>query len=109
MNYLKYDAAAVGNHDIEAGHPVYDRIKKEFRFPWLSANLIDSQTGKPYFTPYVIVERQGIKIAILGMTTPNIPQWLPEHLCKGIEFEDMIESSKNGSTSSENRKNRIWS
>lgn len=94
MNYLKYDAAAVGNHDIEAGHPVYDRIKKEFQFPWLSANLIDRKTGKPYFTPYIVLERQGIKIAVLGMTTPNIPQWLPEHLWQGIEFEDMIESSK---------------
>ncbi len=37
MNYLGYDAAVVGNHDIEAGHPVYDKLVKEFKFPWLAA------------------------------------------------------------------------
>lgn len=94
MNYLKYDAASVGNHDIEAGHPVYDKIVKEFNFPWLSANAINTATGKPYFKPYTVINRNGIKIAILGMTTPGIPKWLPQHLWKGIEFKDMIETAR---------------
>ena len=44
MNYLKYDAASVGNHDIEAGHPVYDKVVKELNFPWLSANTVREST-----------------------------------------------------------------
>lgn len=94
LNALQYDAAAVGNHDIEAGHPVYDRVVKEFQFPWLSANTLDSETGEPYFQPYTIIHRNGIKIAILGMTTPGIPKWLPEYLWNGLEFEDMIETAQ---------------
>ena len=43
MNYMQYDAATVGNHDIEAGHPVYDKLNKEFKFPWLAANAILKQ------------------------------------------------------------------
>ena len=94
MNELKYDAAAVGNHDIEAGHPVYDKVVKEFAFPWLAANAIDVKTGKPYFKPYTIIERNGLKIAVLGMITPGIPKWLPTHLWAGLEFADMVETAR---------------
>jgi len=94
MNFMNYDAATVGNHDIEAGHKVYDKLKTEFDFPWLAANAVDKSTGKPYFDPYVILNRDGIKIAVLGLITPGIPDWLPEELWSGIEFEDMVESAK---------------
>ncbi len=94
MNFMQYDAGTVGNHDIEAGHPVYDKLSKEFNFPWLAANAINTKTGNPYFTPYTIIERQGVKIAVLGLITPAIPNWLPENIWSGIEFEDMIVTSK---------------
>jgi len=94
MNFMNYDAATVGNHDIEAGHTVYDKFEKEFNFPWLAANAINIQTNKPYFKPYTIIKRKGIKIAVLGLITPSIPNWLPEILWKGMSFEDMIESAK---------------
>lgn len=94
MNYLNYDAATVGNHDIEPGHEVYDKLVKESDFPWLAANAINIKTKKPYFNPYKIFYKKGVKIAVLGLTTPSIPFWLPENLWKGIEFEDMIISAK---------------
>lgn len=94
MNYMKYDAGTVGNHDIEPGHAVYDKINKEFNFPWLAANAVDIKTGKPYFKPYTIINKGGIKIAVLGMITPAIPNWLPEKIWSGIRFEDMIETAK---------------
>ncbi|MEJ2506428.1 MAG: bifunctional metallophosphatase/5'-nucleotidase [Ignavibacteriaceae bacterium] len=94
MNYMKYDVATVGNHDIETGHNVYDKFRTELNFPWLAANAINTETGKPYFQPYFITEKDGIKIAILGMITPAIPNWLPEKIWKGIEFEDMIQTAK---------------
>ncbi|MDX1700133.1 MAG: metallophosphoesterase, partial [Melioribacteraceae bacterium] len=94
MNYMKYDAATVGNHDIEPGHSVYDKFKDELNFPWLAANAINTQTNKPYFQPYHIIERRGIKIAVLGLITPGIPNWLPENIWSGIEFKDMIQTAK---------------
>lgn len=94
MNDLRYDAASVGNHDIEAGHPVYDKVVKEFQFPWLAANVIDTETRQPYFKPYTVLHRNGIKIAVLGMITPGVPKWLPKHLWEGLEFNDMIETAK---------------
>ena len=94
MNYMEYDAATLGNHDIEAGHDVYDKLKNEFNFPWLAANAINIETGNPYFEPYTIINKNGIKIAVLGLITPGIPKWLPTELWEGIEFEDMVESAK---------------
>ncbi len=94
MNFMKYDAATVGNHDIEPGHKVFDKINAEFNFPWLAANAIDIKTGKPYFKPYVILNLKGIKVVVLGMITPAIPKWLPEKIWHGIEFEDMLASAE---------------
>ena len=94
FNFMGYDAATVGNHDIETGHAVYDRFRKQLKMPYLAANAIDKSTGKPYFTPYTIIKRQGIKIAVLGLITPGIPNWIPEKLWQGMEFEDMVVSAK---------------
>jgi 2',3'-cyclic-nucleotide 2'-phosphodiesterase/3'-nucleotidase len=94
MNFMKYDAGTVGNHDVEAGHAVYDRLVKEYNFPLLAANAVDIKTGKPYFKPYYIIEKEGIRIAVFGLVTPAIPDWLPRELYSGIEFRDMVETAK---------------
>lgn len=93
-NHLKYDAVCIGNHDIETGHAVYDKVVGEMNMPVLGANVINKATGKPYFQPYTVVERAGKRIAILGITTPYVPHWLPEYYWSGMEFTDMIESAK---------------
>jgi 2',3'-cyclic-nucleotide 2'-phosphodiesterase/3'-nucleotidase len=94
MNYMGYDAATAGNHDIEAGHAVYDRLVKLYKFPLLAANAVDTKTGKPYFKPYTIIEKKGIRIAVFGLVTPAIPNWLPEELYSGMKFDDMVETAK---------------
>lgn len=94
MNYMRFDAVAVGNHDIEAGHDVYDRWTRQCNFPVLGANVINTKTGRPYFTPYTIIERQGLKIAVIGMVTPSIPSWVPESLWSGMKFDDIQRSAE---------------
>ena len=94
VNYMKYDAQVFGNHDVETGHDVYDKWIKELNCPTLGANVINTETGKPYVTPYIILHRQGVKIAILGLLTPAIPNWLTEDLWKGMRFDNMVKSAK---------------
>ena len=94
INYLQYDAQTFGNHDVETGHAVYDKWIKDLNCPTLGANIIDVNTGKPYVAPYTILQRDGVKIAILGMLTPAIPNWLHENLWKGLRFEEMIASTR---------------
>lgn len=87
LNHMRYDAVTVGNHDIEAGHDVYDRWVRECRMPVLAANAIRCEDGEPYFKPYTIIERRGIRVAVLGMITTGIPQWVPKNLWEGMEFK----------------------
>jgi len=94
LNYLDYDASTVGNHDIEAGHDVYDRVRMEYDFPLLAANAVSAETGRPYFKPYTIINKNGLKVAVMGLVTPGVPGWLPPVLYEGIEFNDMVETAE---------------
>ena len=94
INYLGYDAETIGNHDIEPGHAVYDKWIKEVKCPVLACNVVNVKTGQPYTHPYAIIKRNGVKIAVLGMLTPAIPNWLTENIWKGLRFDDMVKSAK---------------
>lgn len=94
LNFMGYDAGNMGNHDIETGNSVFERWVKDCNFPILGANIIDVATGQPAFPPYLMVEKDGARIAVLGMITPAIPAWLPESLWKGLRFDDMEESAR---------------
>lgn len=89
LNYLHYDAGNVGNHDVETGRANLERWAHQCDMPVLGANIINRETGEPNFSPYTVIERDGVKIAVLGMITPAIPVWLPEDLWRGLEFADM--------------------
>ncbi len=91
-NYLDYDAIVVGNHDIEAGHEVYDRVGRQFNAPLLAANAIrteDPGKGSCYFKEYTIFRRNGLKVAVIGFTNPNVISWITEPLYHGMEFFDI--------------------
>ena len=94
FNYLRYDAVGVGNHDVETGHEVYDKVAKELKGGFVTANLVRESDGKPYFKPYTIVKKGGVRIAILGLTEPAFVKNFPNILYSGIRVEDMVESAK---------------
>ena len=94
LNYMKYNAGNMGNHDVETGRAVFDRWVGDCNFPILGANIIDTVTGKTHFKPYEVLERDGVKIVVLGMITPAIPVWLSENLWKGLRFDDMEETAR---------------
>lgn len=90
VDYIGYDAVVVGNHDIETGHPVYDRIDAVMKTPFLAANAIRTDNGNPYFQEYVTLKRHGLRITILGFTNPNIKNWLSQTLWDGMEFKSLV-------------------
>lgn len=101
--YLGYDAVIVGNHDIEAGHGVYDRVKSELTVPYLAANAANDRdengiadmdenpknklVSDSYFLPYCMTEREGVRVAIIGMTNGNIKSWLGSKIWHGMDFQ----------------------
>ena len=90
VEHMGYDAVVVGNHDIETGHPVYDRLVKTMEVPFLAANAIRTDNGKPYFQEYVTLKRHCLNITIIGFTNPNIKSWLSPLLWSGMEFESLM-------------------
>lgn len=90
---MGYDAVTVGNHDIETGHRVYDRVASEldsYGIPFLAGNAIRNDNGKPYFPVYRILRKGGLKVAVLGFTNANMKNWLSERLWSGMTFESLL-------------------
>jgi 2',3'-cyclic-nucleotide 2'-phosphodiesterase/3'-nucleotidase len=94
MNALGYTSMTLGNHEYNFGLPVLHKARGEARFPWLSANTLRSGTDEPAFTPYVVREVAGVRVGILGLTTPAIPSWEnPAHFA-GLAFIDPVASAR---------------
>nr|WP_279615913.1 bifunctional UDP-sugar hydrolase/5'-nucleotidase [Paenibacillus pectinilyticus] len=96
LNYLNYDGAVLGNHEFNYGMDVLQKAVRESNFPWMCANIVSAETGEPFFgKPYLIKEfPEGIRVAILGLTTPYIPNWEdPKHIA-GLRFEDPIATAR---------------
>ena len=94
INYMRYDAETIGNHDVEPGHQVYDKWVGEVNCPVLGANVIDTRSGQPYLKPYVMLTRGGVRIAVLGMLTPAIPNWLSQDIWSGLRFDEMVATAR---------------
>ncbi|MCG7344706.1 bifunctional metallophosphatase/5'-nucleotidase [Sporosarcina sp. ACRSL] len=95
LNHLSYDAAIIGNHEFNYGMEVVNRAVQESDFPWLSANIISTTSGEPYFgKPYLIKTVNSVKIAILGVTTHYIPNWEDARNIAGLDFKDCLQETK---------------
>lgn len=95
-NKMGYDAAIFGNHEFNYGKEMLQNVVDQSEFPWLSATILDEVTNEPYYgKPYIIKDfPNGLKIGILGLTTPYIPNWeKPEHI-QGMKFIDAVDAAK---------------
>jgi len=96
MNALGYDAAVIGNHEFNYGLGLLNQAIGHSEFPWLSANIVSEADGQPAFgQPYrIFVTPEGIRVAVLGVTTPFIPNWeRPSHI-EGLAFHDALETAR---------------
>ncbi|HVF40275.1 MAG TPA: 5'-nucleotidase C-terminal domain-containing protein [Gemmatimonadaceae bacterium] len=89
MNALAYDAAAIGNHEYNYGVPYLERAVSQARFAFLSANTYRPD-GKHAFRAWTIVQRQGVRIGIVGATTPGVMVWDAENVKGRIRVGDII-------------------
>ena len=93
-DYMDYDAVVMGNHDVETGHPVYDKVASELRshgISYLAGNYVTTD-GTSYFPEYKVFRRSGRKVLVLGYGNSNIRAWLSEPLWSGMDFESLLPS-----------------
>jgi len=94
MNALQYDSMTVGNHEYNFGLKVLEKARSEAQFPWLSANTYNTTTKETHFKPYIIKEVAGVRIGILGLTTPGIPNWENPPNYAGLEFRPLVTEAR---------------
>lgn len=89
MNAMRYDAAAIGNHEFNYGLPVLMRAVRQGRFPFLAANAYTVE-GRRAFPAWRMVDRQGVNVAIVGATTPGSMVWDRDYLKGRIVVRDVV-------------------
>jgi 2',3'-cyclic-nucleotide 2'-phosphodiesterase/3'-nucleotidase len=94
MNALHYDSMTVGNHEYNFGLKVLEKARSEAKFPWLSANTYNTGTSTTHYQPYIVKEIQGVRIGVLGLTTPGIPNWENVPNYAGLEFKETLSEAK---------------
>lgn len=86
MNLVGYDAMAIGNHEFDNPLSVLRQQEKWATFPLLSANIYQKSTGRRLFKPYALFDKQGIKIAVIGLTTDDTAKMGNPEYFTDIEF-----------------------
>ncbi len=88
MNALGYDAFAIGNHEFDWGVDVLGEMLGRMQAVPLAANLLAGPEAPEVFRrvqPYLLKEIDGVKVAIVGLTTPNIPNWFRDVEASGLQ------------------------
>ncbi|MBN1964868.1 MAG: metallophosphatase, partial [Anaerolineae bacterium] len=90
FNLLSYDASAIGNHEFDFGLDEMEARFAEAAYPYLSANIRDGATGDPasFAQPYALLERQGLTIAVIGLTSTRTPSVTHPQNVAGLGFMD---------------------
>ncbi len=104
FNLLGYDAWIVGNHEFDWGIEPFFCALAASQMPVLAANVaLDgkpagafNQSGHPFsrIQPFLLKVVAGIKLAIVGLTTPGMPFWFPAKFTGGIEFPDPVMAAR---------------
>jgi 5'-nucleotidase / UDP-sugar diphosphatase len=101
LNHLEYDAWVVGNHEFDWGMKCFERALQQSNMPVLAANMLmegklagefpDAKHPFAKIQPFILKEIAGIKVAIIGITTPGMPFWLWPEFTRGLGFQHPVE------------------
>ncbi|CAN5833608.1 bifunctional metallophosphatase/5'-nucleotidase [soil metagenome] len=94
MNALGYDALAVGNHEYNFGLKVLEKARREAKFPWLASNTYEKGTDQTHYQPYHVKEVSGVRVGILGITTPGVPVWEDTQHYAGLDFREPVSEAR---------------
>ena len=94
FNLMGYDALGIGDDDLNLGKDFLVEMSKKARFPFLSSNVINEESGKPLFQPYLLKEIAGMKIGIFSLLSPDLFKGPNDPRKKGLLFRDPVETAQ---------------
>ena len=92
MTRLGYDAMAVGNHEFSWGLAGLAKARAEAGFPWLAANVVRAPDGKPAFGTSIVKTLGGVRVGVVGLTTPAVPALEDSANWAGLRFLSPLEA-----------------
>lgn len=100
MNEAEFDAAAIGNHEVQDfGLDYFDKALEGSEFPWLGANFFTKNDGEYYTKPYIIIEKEiagkELDVGVISFVPPGIMSWGRTHLESEVEVEEIMNSAEN--------------
>ena len=94
MNLSGFDAMTPGNHDFNFGSQRLIELASILNFPVLSANLMDKDKTQYIFRPYKSYDFNGVKVAVIGLSTPEIAYKTNPFNVKDVAFTDPIAAAQ---------------
>jgi 5'-nucleotidase / UDP-sugar diphosphatase len=94
MNQAGYDAMTPGNHDFNYGSDTLLELSKDMKFQLISANVKDKSTGKNFLTPKIVIDKNGYRYGIFGLSTPETEYLTNPNNVSSLEFGDPIQAAK---------------
>lgn len=93
MNFIGYDAMNLGNHEFNFNLQMIKKFEEELKFPIISANTVYKSDEKHFVKPYTIIEKFGVSIGVIGVTTPMVPRWVGNKV-KELRFSSLVETTE---------------
>lgn len=91
-NRMGFDVGTLGNHEFDEGGAEALRLVSRARYPYVAANTVTRATGELILPPYQVVERSGVKVGFIGVTTTDTPIFLLSEFARRYRWLDLSES-----------------
>ena len=91
-NMMGFDVGAVGNHEFDEGGAELMRVLRKSSYQWLAANTVDPESGEPFLPPYRVIERAGVRVGFIGVTTDDTATWLLPEFKRDYRFLDISDA-----------------
>jgi 5'-nucleotidase len=91
-NLMDFDVGTLGNHEFDEGGAEALRLASRAGYPYIAANTVTREGGKRILAPYRVVERSGVKVGFIGVTTKDTPYFLLSEFARQYRWLDLSES-----------------
>jgi 2',3'-cyclic-nucleotide 2'-phosphodiesterase (5'-nucleotidase family) len=93
FNRMGYDGVGIGDDDLSLGKKFLLEVSKKAKFPFLSSNLMDEESGTLLFQPYLLKEVNGLRVGIFSVISPDTFLGPSDPRMKGLIFWDPVEAA----------------
>ena len=91
-NLMGFDVGTLGNHEFDEGGAEVLRLVHLAHYPYVGANTVTRDGGDPILPPYKIVERDGVKVGFIGVTTTDTPYFLLSQFARQFRWTDLSDT-----------------